>query len=443
MPGIFISPLLKASGTDYFGQITKPIVDALREFADGLGKAFDGVVGVLVDGVSKALGAIWDGLVKGATAVWDFLRDRVLKPILDAIQAALDAAAQAVKGLARTFVDTIVAMAPHSPAGGLEAGVVALGLAAGLHVVAAGAATALDAVHPFHSLEIKQLVFAAMASTGIASIGPAVVGRIFETAILKPMQQELNETFVREIPGPGDLVRFVVREQIAPDELELWLRRQGLGPKWSQAFWGAHWVPPSREEAVELHHRGIYTLQQVTDALVINDRRPDTIPDLLALTFRTPTRAELVQLGEVTDVDEDRLKAWLRADGVSEELLPTFLSLVRSRRIVRILTRVESLVRGEVEAGRLGIDEARSILQEYRFAPDVVEAELGLAKRARDLQLRTELQAIAVARFQKGESTDGDLATDLGDLGLDPDRVGTIVTLEKIRKLPRPRAAKA
>lgn len=420
------------------------ILGALQVAQDVVLGAVQGAFGVVEDAIgsigetiANGLRALWDGFTAALSAAVAFLKDRVLQPIVDGIAGLLAAAVETMKTIARSGAETILAMAPHSPGGGLDAGLVALGLGAGLQVAALVGATIGDAVHPFHSLEVKQTLIAAFGATGVSSIGPAVLSRILDVAILKPMVQELNEVYVRELPGPSDLVRFVVREQITPDELELWLKRQGFGPKWSTAFWGAHWVVPSREEAVELYHRGAYTLQQVTDNLVVNDRRPDTIPDLLALTFRTPSRTELERIVEVQDVGVDVLDSWLRADGVSEELLPVYRTLVRGRRLVRILTRVETLVRTEVQAGRLQEAEARGILQEYRFAPEVVEAEIALAKRARDLELRDELRGIAVEAFRKGEITDGDLASDLQEIGLDPDRVGTIVALEKIRKRPK------
>jgi len=429
---------LQAGLGSLLGQIWSRILEARDVVVGAVQGAivvFEDALGAVGDAVLNGLRALWDGFAAALGAAAAFIKDRILQPIIDAIQAALQVVADTIKGLASTFLETLQAMAPHSPIGGLEAGIVALGLAAGFEIVAAGASTVLDAVHPFHSLETKLLVFRAFGATGISGIGPAVLGRIFETAILKPMQHELNETYTREIPGAADLVRFVVREQISPEELELWVKRQGFSPKWSQAYWGAHWVPPSREEAVELYHRGVYGLQDVTKWLVINDRLPSTIPDLMALTFRTPSRAELERIVEVADVDEDRLRTWLRADGVSDELLPTYLSLVRGRRLVRILTRAETLVRTEVQAGRLQLDEARRILEEFRFAPEVIDAELRLAKRARELQLREELQNVAVEAFRRALLTKGALVEELQALGLEEDRVGSIVALEEIRRV--------
>lgn len=411
-------------------------------FNDALSRArigIEGFIGQLGSQITEGLKGAFEAIGTALQVFWAWFRDNILSPILAAIQAALEAGLQFIKDLAKGFIDMIRQMAPHSPQGGLEAGLIALGLAAGVSVLAAGAATAIDAIHPFHSLEIKQLVFEGLRTTGIATIGPAVMGAIFSRAILKPMEQELNEMFVREVPGPGDLVRFVVREQISPEELNLWLARQGFNPKWAQAFWGAHWVIPSREEAVELYHRGLYSLQDVTENLQVNDRRPDTIPDLLALTFRTPSRAELERIAEVADVPEDTLKAWLRADGVSDELMPTYLSLVRGRRLIRILTRVESLVRTEVQAGRMVLEEARGLMQEFGFAEVVIAAELKVASRARDLEYRDELRGVFVEAFKKGELTGSDLAGELLALGFDTERVGTLVALEQFRKLPKPK----
>jgi len=425
-------------------QLSQGLAQLAAGFNDALSQAsaqIQGFVGQLGSQIVDGLRQAFEVINVVLQSFWNWLVDNIFRPILAAIQGALEAAVDAIKGLARDFIDTLARMAPHSPAGALDAGIVALGLAAGFQVLAAGAATALDAVHPFHSLEIKQLVFEAFRATGISSIGAAVVGRVFDVAIMKPMTQELNEQFLRELPGPADLVRFVVREQISPEELGLYLARQGLSPKWAGAFWGAHWVIPSREEAVELYHRGVYSLQNVTDLLVLNDRRPDTISDLLSLTWRTPSRAELERIAEVADIPEGTLKAWLRADGVSDELMPSYLTLVRGRRLIRILTRVETLVRTEVQAGRLQAAEARTLMEEFRFAPEVIDAELRVATRARDLEYRDELAKVFVEGFKKGELTGSDLTGELLGLGFAEERVGTLVALERLRKLPKPKVS--
>lgn len=419
---------------------------AARAIGDGLAQAqlvIVGAVGQLGNAIVDGLKAAFAAVAGALQEAWKWIEANVLRPVLAGIQAAFEAATAAIKGMAATVVDLIREMAPHSPGGALDASVTLLGTTAALQIVASAASTALDAIHPFHSLEVKQAVFGAFNATGISLVGPTVLSRILDVALVQPMVQELNEIYLRAIPGASDLVRFVVREQISPEELGLWLGRQGFGPKWSTAFWGAHWIIPSREEAVELYHRGTYSLQQVTDNLVLNDRKPDTIADLLSLTWRTPSRAELERIVEVADVPEPQLREWLRADGVQDELLPTFLTLVRGRRLVRILTRVETLVRSQVEAGRLGLAEARSLLQEFRFAPEVVEAELRLASRARDLQLREELTAVNVEAFRKAVLPRSGLVEELLALGLDPDRVGSLVALEELRRRRAPSPVRA
>lgn len=71
----------------------------------------------------------------------------------------------------------------------------------------------------------------------------------------------------RLIPGPGDLVRFALREvwkpemraeQLSPDapeEYYTWMQKLGYGREHAESFWAAHWVLPSVGHGYEMYHR--------------------------------------------------------------------------------------------------------------------------------------------------------------------------------------------
>ena len=53
------------------------------------------------------------------------------------------------------------------------------------------------------------------------------------------------------IPSISDLITFVVREVITPDEFYDWAAKQGLSREWAENYWEAHWRLPSFENLRE------------------------------------------------------------------------------------------------------------------------------------------------------------------------------------------------
>jgi len=67
------------------------------------------------------------------------------------------------------------------------------------------------------------------------------------------------EALIPKIPGPSDLITFVVREVITPGDFVTWMERQGFVRFWSDAYWEAHWVLPSPERVWDAFLRGVIT----------------------------------------------------------------------------------------------------------------------------------------------------------------------------------------
>jgi hypothetical protein len=110
----------------------------------------------------------------------------------------------------------------------------------------------------------------------------------------------------KQIPGPGDLVRFGLREvwrdDIAaqygydegqPAEMTEWMAKQGFGPEWAKAFWRSHWVIPSVGQMIEMFHRREIDSSQLVQGLKTNDVAPGWIDPLLGITYKLLTRVDV------------------------------------------------------------------------------------------------------------------------------------------------------
>ncbi len=438
---------------DPLDRITIMLADGLKAITDKLTEFLNAVVTAaldmwelvkpyiswLVNAMTQALGAIWDNLVSGATLVWDWLCDNVLGPIASLLQGFLDWIVQGAQDAAKTAWDFIGQAAPRSPEGGITAALAVGGGVAALCIGTQIGATMIDAGHPFKALGAVLIAQSAMDVIGISAIPRQLLGTYLDVAITRPLVYELNAEFTREIPGPGDLVRFVVREAIPPKDFERQMAFHGYSGKWSDAYWEAHWELVPRGELTELLHRDIIDVDEYTKQLILHDFRPDQVPWLIENTYRLPSRFEAERLMEIADVPDETLEMWLQSDGISAEMLSTYMELVKSRRIIRILTRVETLVRAGLREGYMSEDVFRDVMAQWKFPPRIIEAELQLATLDFDIDTKKDLRAMWIDAFRKGEVDASELTSELMLLGMVPDRVGIVVTREVLRQLPKPK----
>jgi len=114
------------------------------------------------------------------------------------------------------------------------------------------------------------------------------------------------------IPGPGDLVRFALREawddRVAAKygydadfrpEFQEWMERQGMGGFWPKLYWRSHWVVPSPSMGFEMLHRGIIGMEELDDLLRIADYPPYWRDKLLKISYLTYTRVDVRRMYRV------------------------------------------------------------------------------------------------------------------------------------------------
>lgn len=108
------------------------------------------------------------------------------------------------------------------------------------------------------------------------------------------------------IPGPGDLVRFALREAWRDDvaakwgydedfvaEFAEWMTKQGYSADWAKRFWRSHWIVPSVSLGYEMFHRGIINRSELEDLLKISDYPSGWRDKMVAVAYRPITRVDI------------------------------------------------------------------------------------------------------------------------------------------------------
>lgn len=201
----------------------------------------------------------------------------------------------------------------------------------------------------------------------------------------EPRDRVLSWIVSQWLPGPSDIVRFMVRDVADKDIVESfgldadfdakfagplkdYATSQRVDTEVMQQYWRAHWDIPSPTQLAVFYQRfrdnpDVWPtgkpLEDVTRALEQQDILPKWIPTYLAATFRPLTRIDAKRSLELDVISEDdAIKAWkqLGYDDANAERLVALAYKVARR------TAVKHPVVKRVAKGEISKSEAKSIL---------------------------------------------------------------------------------
>jgi hypothetical protein len=174
-------------------------------------------------------------------------------------------------------------------------------------------------------------------------------------------QQELLNLFI-QVPGPGDIVRFMQRDVVNPNvvntfglddgftdnfqgRLKEWADQQGVTEEQMRMEWRAHWSIPSPTQLYVMLHRlrhdpdfgGPQKVEQdVETALKQQDILPYWIPRLMKVSYHALTRTDLNRAFERGWVDEDAYVDGMYQNGYSDDDAKTLLRFAVQERKLAI-----------------------------------------------------------------------------------------------------------
>jgi len=253
-----------------------------------------------------------------------------------------------------------------------------------------------------------------------------------------------------QIPGPTDLIRFVVREVISPAEFIIQMEKQGYGPGYAGAYWSAHFVLPPPQSLYDAFHRGRISDAELRKYIFWHDYAPEPRPDIgvsdidimRSLTKTLIPRVDLRrawQLGKISDAELVNRYTWLGYEEDAPLMAEIQKSVAQAAENTAIATAAAALYRtGYMDRGEFA---------GWLTVANYTEARIQKTLIAQDLQARrdlvADLEAMAITAFQKDVFTEEDLRAELLSYGMQPERVDVIAAREVYKKLPKPKAAAA
>lgn len=175
---------------------------------------------------------------------------------------------------------------------------------------------------------------------------------------VNPADFDDYKALAQSIPGPGDLVRFALREAWTDSvaarygydadyvaEFGEWMEKLGYSADWARKYWRSHWLVPSVGQAFEMLQRGVIGDAELDDLLKVQDIPSGWRDNLKKIAYTPLGRIDTRWAYEEGLINEDRVLEAFKSQGYNE---PDAVLMTRIT-VSRAVSEVKGLTRSAVE----------------------------------------------------------------------------------------------
>jgi len=298
---------------------------------------------------------------------------------------------------------------------------------------------ASELVHPMKSLGMGRLSALLYDIGGFGVLAYNINSTIVNTLTTPKLKYALNYLVRPWIPPAEDLVTFYAREAINPEDFRRYMHLQGFDDFFIDAYLAAHWVPPPIHQVYDLLRRRLIDLATAKDLIKRLDIMEEMREPLAKLAYLVPPRVDVRRGYEYGLLSAEEVDDYLRKGGYSDE---DAVILGKIQRRLALSAEISDL-RREFEKdyvdGFIDEDTFRANLAELGFPDELIEFRVEAIKTRHEREYKREQIRIYREAFRKDLITAEDLKSFLLELGLSEEKADPIVTLEQLKKVPKPK----
>jgi hypothetical protein len=273
---------------------------------------------------------------------------------------------------------------------------------------------------------------------------------------------ESFKELAKYIPGPTDLVHFMVRDVFdnqviadlnLDDEFDTkftgqaldWAKANGISNDIMRKYWESHWQPPGLGTVFDAFHRiredkilpgsqevaKAVDLEEVRKLLKINDMVPNWVNRVAYLSFLPLQKRDIRSLFERGELTEDEAVSSFQDIGYQKEdaeLLKNWIVKVTAekRGVLDGTPSVQNTIRLYNNDG-IGRDTAKGYLTSLGLSDDQAESTVNIADENRKAKARAKNIVALRKRFLMGDYDASTVIAKLTDYGVNQDRVSEII----------------
>jgi hypothetical protein len=298
-----------------------------------------------------------------------------------------------------------------------------------------------ELVHPIKNMGLSQLSAVLYDMAGFGKISGALVTALMTPTWIVPLQHAMNVLARPSLPGPRELISFVVREVITPARFEQVMPFHGYPDEWVKAYWEVHWRMPDASRLAEALHRGVITPAEFDKYLVWHDYRPDNRPGIhvsdqaivSSLTYKLPTSLDARRMIRWGQASKEDLRALARAEGMSPQWLEKVTDAEWDNMLLDERTRLLNTLRSAYVAGELAKDKLSSRAQTLHLTSDEQTLMLEAADADYQRQIIEDKARVVIEKFKRGQVLATALAAELTKAGISSDRAAILAEYNAVR----------